>query len=281
MRVGHFFSCYKKRILGILLGAAFFIGNFGMEQNPGVHADEKRSETAAAARETAGNDVGQAFMETRQKAMANVLAAVSVLPHPKTVIREIEYQCETEYVEVDFLYQGEKKVVQKAKTGLKAVTERVVCQNGTELSREQISEKIIVEGWPEVIAIGTKERPAYIRPIEGGVTSSYFGPRWGEFHLGHDWAIPLGSEVMASKDGIVEEAQWNNSYGYYILIDHGNGYETRYAHLSEMLAAVGQTVKQGEVIARSGSTGNSTGPHLHFEVLRDGTQVEPLDFVKE
>ena len=84
---------------------------------------------------------------------------------------------------------------------------------------------------------------------------------------------------MASSGGTVTRAGWSGGYGYVVYIKHPGGTETRYAHLSKVLVSVGQTVKQGEKIALSGNTGISTGPHLHFEILINGTAVNPLDYL--
>ena len=84
---------------------------------------------------------------------------------------------------------------------------------------------------------------------------------------------------MASCGGTVIQAGWSGSYGYMVLIQHPAGMQTRYAHLSRINVSVGQTVSQGDIIARSGNTGNSTGPHLHFEILQNGTPVNPLNYI--
>jgi len=132
---------------------------------------------------------------------------------------------------------------------------------------------------------GTKIPPTFIKPIYGGRISSGFGPRrspggiGSTYHKGVDWAVATGTSVMASSGGTITQAGWSGGYGYCVLITHPGGTQTRYAHLSKVLVSVGQHVNQGEVIGRSGSTGNSTGPHLHFEVLIGGTAVNPLGYV--
>lgn len=119
---------------------------------------------------------------------------------------------------------------------------------------------------------------SYIKPIKGGVTSSHFGDLVDRVstHKGHDWAVPAGTDVMASADGIVERAYYSTSYGYNVLINHRNGIETRYAHMSKLFVKEGQAVEQGQVLGLSGSTGDSTGPHLHFEVVKNGIRINPL-----
>ena len=97
-------------------------------------------------------------------------------------------------------------------------------------------------------------------------------------HTGIDIASNQGTAVYASDGGTVTLAGWNGGYGNCIMIDHGNGYVTLYGHLSSISVSVGQTVSQGATIGAVGSTGNSTGPHLHFEVLKNGTRIDPEQF---
>ena len=124
------------------------------------------------------------------------------------------------------------------------------------------------------------------RPVESGYISSLYGQRTDPFdgnqatHTGLDFAGVAGTRVLAVADGIVSHAGPDGGYGRLIEITHGNGYVTRYAHNAKLLVSAGQTVKRGDAIALMGSTGRSTGTHLHFEVLRDGRSVNPLSFVR-
>jgi murein DD-endopeptidase MepM/ murein hydrolase activator NlpD len=123
------------------------------------------------------------------------------------------------------------------------------------------------------------------RPVENGFISSYFGEREdpfdGEeaFHKGVDFAGAKGSTVIAVAAGVVTWAGERSGFGKMVEINHGDGYVTRYAHNEKTLVAVGETVKRGDAIGLMGSTGRSTGPHVHFEVLRNGRQVDPLSFI--
>lgn len=123
------------------------------------------------------------------------------------------------------------------------------------------------------------------RPVSTGYISSYFGERADpfdgleKFHKGVDFAGTLGSDVVAVAAGVVTWSGQRSGYGKLIEINHGDGYSTRYAHNERTLVSVGQTVKRGEAIALMGSTGHSTGPHVHFEVLHNGRQVDPLSFI--
>ena len=119
------------------------------------------------------------------------------------------------------------------------------------------------------------------KPVKGGITTSGFGDTISRTasHNGHDWAVNTGTKVRAAAEGVVELAYFSESYGYNILINHNNGFKTRYAHLSEVKVTKGEKVEQSQVIALSGSTGFSTGPHLHFEVVKDGKRVNPIEYV--
>lgn len=126
-------------------------------------------------------------------------------------------------------------------------------------------------------SIGTKVR----YPLaSGGVYSSPFGPRWGKMHTGVDIAAPMGTPVVAAEDGkVVFTESGNTGYGNHIIIQHKNGLKTLYGHLSSIDVSKGQQVVRGEQIGKVGSTGNSTGPHLHFETIVNGQKVNPMPFI--
>jgi len=124
------------------------------------------------------------------------------------------------------------------------------------------------------------------RPIGKGWISSYFGERPDPFtgkiemHKGIDFASKQGSDVLAVANGVVTWSGKRYGYGNLVEISHGNGYVTRYGHNSEMLVKVGDNVKRGQIISSMGSTGRSTGPHVHFEVLKNDRQIDPIRFVQ-
>jgi len=123
------------------------------------------------------------------------------------------------------------------------------------------------------------------RPITRGWLSSYFGIRTDPFtgrrvhHSGVDFAGKLGSDVVAVAAGVVTYSSRRSGYGNLVEINHGNGYFTRYGHNTENVVQVGQTVKKGQVVAKMGTTGRSTGPHVHFEVMRNGRHVDPKKYI--
>ena len=124
------------------------------------------------------------------------------------------------------------------------------------------------------------------RPVSSGWISSYFGKRTDPFtgkpanHTGIDFAGKSGAQVVAVADGVVTWSSKRYGYGLMVEINHGNGYTTRYAHNSENLVAIGDEVRKGQVVALMGDTGRATGPNLHFEVLRDGRRMNPVNFIR-
>ncbi|HEY8340524.1 MAG TPA: peptidoglycan DD-metalloendopeptidase family protein [Egibacteraceae bacterium] len=118
----------------------------------------------------------------------------------------------------------------------------------------------------------------WVRPCSGPITSG-FGPRWGRLHAGIDFGAPMGSPIWAARDGVVSFAGTMNGYGNIVLIDHGGGITTAYAHQSRIMVSPGQSVRAGQQIGAVGSTGNSTGPHLHFEVRINGTPTNPAAYL--
>lgn len=125
------------------------------------------------------------------------------------------------------------------------------------------------------------------RPVGAGWISSYFGKRTDPFtgkaanHTGIDFAGKKGAEIIAVADGVVTWSSDRYGYGIMVEINHGSGYATRYAHNSENLVSVGDEVKKGQVVALMGETGRATGPNLHFEVLHNGSRVNPVKFIRD
>lgn len=179
------------------------------------------------------------------------------------------------------LYIGERKVERAGKNGAYRVTAERVKENAQVVSQVKQKVEVIEEPQQEIVLVGTRERAAtgsFINPTSGRLTSR-FGPRWGRMHMGIDVAGPVGTPIHAADGGVVIKAGPAGSYGNLVIIDHQNGYTTRYAHNSSINVQVGQTVAQGELICKMGSTGRSTGPHLHFEVRQQGQALNPLNFV--
>lgn len=131
-----------------------------------------------------------------------------------------------------------------------------------------------------VMPVFASRSSTYSWPVEGVITS-LFGLRSRDFHSGLDLAADSGTPIGAAAAGYVIESDWkNDAYGYTVMLDHGDGRQTLYAHCSELLVQVGDVVRRGQSVALLGNTGNSTGPHVHFEVRVDGICVDPLDYLR-
>lgn len=168
--------------------------------------------------------------------------------------------------------------IKRESSKIKAKAEKI-----QDMNAESVEIKISDGELPDIEIEAAKPIMSLSRPIRGGVTTSCFGDISDRMsrHKGHDWAVDTGTEVVAAAEGVVEKAYYSDSYGYNVLIRHANGLETRYAHMSELNVTKDMHVRQNEVIGLTGTTGASTGPHLHFEVIEGGKRVNPLKFVKE
>lgn len=214
------------------------------------------------------------------------------VPEPELSVTRVEeeyyeevYDADIQYIDNTSWYTNQVVVRQQPSAGFRKVVADVTYVNDKEVSRQILMEEVAMEAVPKIVERGTKVPPTYIKPIVGGRITSSFGyrdislPGATSNHGAIDWATPTGTTVMASCGGKVVKAGWVGSYGYVIYIDHEDGKQTRYAHLSKILVSVGQTVKQGEKIALSGTTGVSSGPHVHFEIRVNGVAVNPLNYV--
>lgn len=213
---------------------------------------------------------------------------------PKNIInvKTIEYTevkedtpYETKFESDPNRVKGERKVLTFGVAGKKLYKVQIVKQNGVEVSRTILDEQVIEEPKTEVIAIGTKANAikaatgAFRVPAFGSITSR-FGYRWGRIHEGIDISGRIGQPIYAADGGKVIFSGVESGYGNLVKIDHGNGLVTFYGHCSRLLVSVGQKVSKGDKIALVGSTGNSTGPHVHFEVRKNGVPVDPMGYLK-
>lgn len=186
---------------------------------------------------------------------------------------------------------GQTVVKQQGSDGSKTVTYSYVQENGQNVERKVLEETITRNPVNQIIAKGPSRTPVTVAystsrgsgevsglgwPLRAGI-NSYYGYRWGSFHTGIDIAGDKGDPFIAAADGKVTTAGWGGGFGNMILIDHGNGVVTRYGHATKLLVSVGQQVSKGQTIGLVGSTGRSTGPHLHFEVIVNGDTVNPLN----
>lgn len=231
------------------------------------------------------NGLDGEFIDVGQKLRITVPVPLLTVNVEKR-INYIEYTpFETEYIYDSTLTKGTKKTTQKGSNGETAVTAVVTLVNLQETNRIIENTQLICEPVKEVIRIGTKPKPKnaatgrFGRPVSGGYVSSAFGNRSRGYHTGLDIALSYGAPVYASDGGTVTFSGWSGGYGYMIKINHGNGYETLYAHCSRLAVKNGAKVAKGQVIAYVGSTGNSTGPHVHFEIRKNGSYMNPSNYI--
>ncbi|MGN0571045.1 MAG: peptidoglycan DD-metalloendopeptidase family protein [Candidatus Fimenecus sp.] len=219
----------------------------------------------------------------------------------KTETRTVSVPYQTVKEETASLYSGTKRTKQKGVAGEQIVTELVTYVDGVRTSVKEVSRETTREPVNEIIQVGTKKASyggysgsysttsyggRFIWPAVGAYSiSSGFGYRSSGFHGGIDIVKPgggsTGAPVVAAGSGTVVTAGYHSSYGYYVIINHGDGVSTLYAHMlrGSLKVSVGQKVSAGQAIGNIGSTGNVTGPHLHFEVRINGNRVNPLPYL--
>lgn len=218
----------------------------------------------------------------------------------KTEKRTVTVPYDTIEVQNSSLYTGTARTITEGVDGEQVVTELIVYVDGVKTSVKEISRVTTKEKVDKKVEVGTKSRYGYgystssdigsttrygrfIWPCVGAsVISSPYGWRSRGFHSGVDLCRPggtYGAAVVAADSGTVISAGWNGGYGNCVIVDHGGGISTLYAHNSEIKVSVGQYVSAGQILAAAGSTGNSTGPHCHFEVRINGSAVNPMPYI--
>lgn len=212
----------------------------------------------------------------------------------KTVTEEKEIAFKTETERDHNKASGYEKVVQEGKNGLEEIVSEVTYIDGYETERTVISKTTLQEPVTAKIVVGSLTSSqynfsgsgtastesnvgGYIWPVNGGYISC---PIWGySGHTGTDIAAPAGTTIWASKGGTVAYAGWSNGYGYNVLINHGDGTKTRYAHCSSLAVYTGQQVSQGQVVGYVGQTGRASGNHCHFEIISNGTFLDARNYI--
>lgn len=207
---------------------------------------------------------------------------------------------EVVYEDTSTLFKGDQRIKDEGKDGEESVVAKVYTQNGIEINREVISSNVVKQPVKKLVLMGTKAipktAPASVSvqsrggtrtdlrglkiqsPVSGYLVTSPYGYRGKSFHSGIDLALSTGNPIYAAESGTVTYVGYDGAYGNTVRISHGSGVTTLYAHCSALLVNVGDKISKGGLIARVGSTGRSTGPHVHFEVIIDGVTCNPSEF---
>ncbi|MDN5344184.1 MAG: hypothetical protein PWQ18_295 [Clostridia bacterium] len=224
-------------------------------------------------------DIGQRLKLTLEQPLLQVMVVYN-----QEVKEPVPYAVQVE--NNSDLLRGQERVIQAGSEGEQQVTYQIVTRNGVQVEKKVLQQQVLKEPVTRVVERGSRVvlasrsggsgRLAW--PIRGPITSP-FGYRGREFHSGMDIAGPVGAAVGAAEDGRVTFAGYEGGYGRMVIIDHGGGVVTRYAHLSGFNVRSGAQVARGQVIGFVGTSGRTTGPHLHFEVLVDGSFRNPYGFL--
>ncbi|MDQ0881280.1 peptidoglycan DD-metalloendopeptidase family protein [Peribacillus sp. V2I11] len=228
--------------------------------------------------ENKGIKEGERLYVTQRTPYVNVMVE-------REVFKEERIPFEKKVKEDDELPKGELITEQIGNEGIQAFTYNVTETNGKKIS-ETIVKKEVTEAKTEITRKGTKVIPSqgsgiYSWPADGGYISSKQGQRWGKLHKGIDIARPTTRTITAADHGIIETAGNSGGYGNKITINHNNGYKTVYAHLDSIDVKAGQKIEKGTKIGMMGSTGHSTGVHLHFEIYKNESLVNPLNYISQ
>ncbi|MCZ8538381.1 M23 family metallopeptidase [Paenisporosarcina quisquiliarum] len=228
--------------------------------------------------ENSSLQIGEKLKVTALKPLVNIEVV-----REKKVTEAVQF--ENQVRESKDMLKGDTKVIQEGSNGAKELTYVIREQNGTRVGKSIKNEAVVKDVKNNIVLKGIKVIPSrgsgkFAWPAEGGYISSEMGQRWGRMHRGIDIARPSGFAIKAADNGVVKFAGTDGSFGNKVIIDHKNGYETLYAHLASINVSVGQTVPVGAKIGVMGSTGRSTGTHLHFEVEHNGVNVNPLKYLE-
>ncbi|MDM5209968.1 M23 family metallopeptidase [Peribacillus sp. NJ4] len=237
-----------------------------LELNPGQEEDK-------------GIKEGERLYVTQRTPYVNVMVE-------REVFKEERIPFEKKVKEDDELPKGELITEQIGNEGIRAYTYAVSETNGKKISETIVKKEVTEKAKTEITRKGTKVIPSqgsgtYSWPADGGYISSKQGQRWGKLHKGIDIARPTTRTITAADHGIIETAGNSGGYGNKITINHNNGYKTVYAHLDSIDVKAGQKIEKGMKIGMMGSTGHSTGVHLHFEIYKNGSLVNPLNYISQ
>lgn len=226
---------------------------------------------------------GQKLNLVKSMPLVNVVTTMTT-----TVEEKVAYN--TAYENDSALWRGQQRVVKSGSNGLREVTYRITRSNADEIKKETLAEKLLLEPVSQIVARGTKVMVAsrgdggsgtLAWPVRGKINSPYGKKRGRTIHHGTDIDGEKGDPIYAAEAGVVLYASYRGTYGNCIDIDHGDGLMTRYGHLTSIGVKVGQQVARGDLIGTLGSTGKSTGPHLHFEVRVNNVAQNPMKYLSQ
>ncbi|SDF47502.1 Murein DD-endopeptidase MepM and murein hydrolase activator NlpD, contain LysM domain [Fontibacillus panacisegetis] len=195
-----------------------------------------------------------------------------IVTEPQVIIRKSES-----------MRAGEAKVIAQGQSGLKTMEYRLTKENGEVVAEEWLGQEVTKASRPKIVLKGTKVvlgegSGDFAWPVSGAAMSSSYGQRWGRTHKGID-LVSSNRSILASDDGVVTFAGTKSGYGNCIIIDHNNGYQTLYGHLSKISVKEGEIIEKGSKIGVMGNTGRSTGTHLHFEIHKNGSIQNPMKYL--
>ena len=216
----------------------------------------------------------------------NEKGLVATLADAQKIVDEVnekqsEYK-EKSSLQIEEKYLQEYELIEDIEVAINDIYEPI--KKANEVIREIRATPAAAKTVSEEVLLALKESLTELDfqlPVESPVITSRFGWRSSGFHYGIDLAKPTGTPIYAAESGIVTYSDWMGAYGYLVIIQHAGGYETRYGHCSKLVAAVGDEVSQGDLISYVGSTGRSTGPHVHVEIRYEGTALNPEVFLYE
>ncbi|MGE7186339.1 peptidoglycan DD-metalloendopeptidase family protein [Peribacillus sp. NPDC006672] len=232
-----------------------------------------------------GQDEAKGLKEGERLYVTQLTPYVNVMVE-REVLKEERIPFEKKVKEDDELPKGELITEQIGNEGIQAFTYAVSETNGKKISETIVKKEVTEKAKTEITRKGMKVVPSqgsgtYSWPADGGYISSKQGQRWGKLHKGIDIARPTTRTITAADHGIIETAGNSGGYGNKITINHNNGYKTVYAHLDSINVKAGQKIEKGMKIGMMGSTGHSTGVHLHFEIYKNGSLVNPLNYISQ
>lgn len=224
--------------------------------------------------------IGQELKLVKMEPVVHIMIAKQV-----TVEETIPFTTKT--TSSSELFSGQTKVNKNGENGLKKVTYKVISENGKQIEQQELNSVVLKEPTVKEVVRGTKTVSAsrggggsgsLAWPLRGSITSRY-GPRGSGFHTGIDISGTKGTPFYAAGNGRVIFAGWSGAYGNLLIVDHGNGLTTKYAHLTAFKVSLGQSVSRGDLLGTVGSTGRSTGSHLHFETNINSKHVDPMRYL--